>query len=65
VHVHLVAERDLVQFFIDDINMPHGRGTYSAQDLFDMIVKEQVGDFRITCTTRFFISPAGTGVPCR
>jgi hypothetical protein len=65
VHVHFVAERDLIQFFIDDIGKPHGRATYSAQDLFDMILKDMIGEFRISCSTRFFLSPAGADLPCR
>ena len=61
VDVYFVAEKDLIQLSVDDLGSLYGRATYTAEELFDIILKDRVGDFTISCGTRFFLSPEGTG----
>jgi hypothetical protein len=55
--VHLITEMANIQFYTDDISQYYGRSTYTAQELFSMIIKDSIEDTYIYSNTRLYISP--------
>jgi len=56
--VHLIAEMGAIQFYTDDVSKYYGRSTYTAEQLFDLILKDSIEDMPLYCSTRMYVSPA-------
>ena len=55
--VFLITEMENIQFYTDDISKYHGRSTYTAEDMFSMIIKDSIEDIYIYFNTRLYVSP--------
>ncbi len=55
--VHLITEMANIQFYTDDLSQYYGRSTYTAEELFSMIIKDSIEGISIYFNTRLYISP--------
>lgn len=55
--VHLITEMANIQFYTDDLSKYYGRSTYTAENLFSMIIKDSIEGITVYCSTRPYISP--------
>ena len=55
--VQLITEMASIQFYTDDLSKYYGRSTYTAEELFSMIIKDSIEDISIYFSTRLYISP--------
>ena len=55
---YLVTANRTIQFFTDDISEAFSRNTYVAEDLFDIVLKDTVGDVWISCSSQYEESPS-------
>jgi len=55
--VFLITEMASIQFYTDDMAQYYQRSTYTAQDLFSMIIKNRIENTNIFFNTRLYYSP--------